>query len=321
MSLLRKPQARKQGLKILAYGIDGSGKSMFGLGFPSVAVIDSEAKVGVYEADPEIGKNIVAVADTTSYYDTLDVIKEVIKDDVCKTLQIDSETTIYDGMQVACMEVEEERARKKGGNVDDQTVSQRGYGKVKLNSARIRNLKAQASAKGITIISTAHKEDIMQKVGNDNVKVGEKPALRKNSQHDYDVILRFFKEKDLATGEIKYMAEVEKDTTRTLKVGQTIESPSYALFKDYIEKTNKLETINSSYDKSLDNNMDDMKKVAQEFDDVVKEFTELFKNLKVKDTSNTAKIQGILKEKGIDSYKNPEHFDKLIEVVAILKKM
>ena len=99
MSLLRKPMKRVQGVKILCYGVDGSGKSVFGLSFPQVAVLDSESKVGVYEGDPEFGKNIVAVADTSNYYDTLDVIEEVIKSNLCKTLMIDSETYIKEGME------------------------------------------------------------------------------------------------------------------------------------------------------------------------------------------------------------------------------
>ena len=322
-SLLRKPQSRKQGLKILAYGIDGSGKSVFGLGFPEVAIIDSESKVGVYEGN-ERGKNIVAVADTSNYYDTLDVIEEVIKNDLCKTLMIDSETYIKEGMEVACMEVEEERAKKKksDANIDDQTISMRGYGKIKLNSNRMRLLKAQASSKGITIISTAHKEDIMKKVSaTESIKIGEKPSLRKNSQHDYDIILRFYKEKDLATGKMKYLAEVEKDTTETLEVGSVIENPSYELFKDYIEKNDKLKSIETTYDENIDKNMETMQKEAEDFEDVEKEFTELFKALKTKDKNNVTVITNLLKEKGIDSYKNPEHFEKLKEVVAILKTM
>lgn len=322
MANFRKPQARKQGLKVLAYGEEGSGKSIFGLSFPKTAVVDSESKLGVYESDPEFGRNIVAVADTTNYYDTLELIEEVVKDPkTYNTLQIDSETNIYDGMQVACMEVEEERARKKGGNIDDQTVSMRGYGKIKLNSARLKNLKAQASANGITIVSIAHKEDIFQKVGNENIKIGEKPALRKNSKHDYDVVLRFFKEKDLATGEMKYFAEVEKDTTRTLKVGQVIEKISYEHFKPYIESNQKLDSVKTDYDKAINTNMEDMKREQQDFDSVVKEFTELFQALKKKDASNVAKVTALLKEKEIDSYKNPEHFEKLQEVVGILKTM
>ena len=197
----------------------------------------------------------------------------------------------------------------------------RGYGKIKLNSNRLRLLKAQASAKGITIISTAHKEDIMQKVGGDNVKVGEKPALRKNSEHDYDVILRLYKKKDLATGVMKYYAEVEKDTTRTLKIGQVIENPNYELFREYIEKNSGLKTVKTNYDKAIEKNMDTMAEETQNFDDLVKEFTDLFKKLKEANPSNTSIVSQMLKDKGIASYKDPACFEKLKEVVAKLKEM
>ncbi len=321
MSILRKPMKRVQGVKLLCYGIDGSGKSVFGLSFPKVAVLDSESKVGVYEGDPEFGKNIVAVADTSNYYDTLDVIEEVIKEDLCQTLMIDSETYIKEALEVAAMETEEERARKKGGNIDDQTVSMRGYGKIKLNSNRLRLLKAQASAKGINIISTAHKEDIMQKVGQENVKVGEKPVLRKNAQHDYDVILRFYKERDIATGRIKYCAEVEKDTTRVLKVGQIVENPSYELFKQYFESRKGLDMVNTKYDKSIQKDMETMKSEDKNHDELVEEFVTLFKEMKAKAPEKAATIPTLLKEHGIDSYKKPEHFEALSVVVSKMKEM
>lgn len=320
-SLLRKPQARVQGVKYLCYGVDGSGKSVFGLSFPEIAVIDSESKIGVYESDPEFGKNIVAVADTSNYYDTLDIIEEVINNDLCKTLMIDSETYIKEGMEVAAMETEEERARKKGGNIDDQTVSMRGYGKIKLNSNRMRLLKAQASAKGINIISTAHKEDIMQKVGSESVKVGEKPVLRKNSQHDYDVILRFYKEKDIATGRMKYLAEVEKDTTRVLKVGQIIENPSYELFESYFTSRQGLDKVEAAYDKNIENDMETMKTEDKDHESLVEEFVALFKEMKAKNPESATTIPALLKEHGIDSYKKPEHFDALKTVVEKMKNM
>lgn len=322
MSLLRKKQERQQGLKILTYGVNGSGKSVYGLGFPEVAVLDAEAKVGVYETSEKHGKNIVAVADTSNYYDTLEVLDEVISTKACKTFMIDSETYVYEAMQVSAMEVEEERAKKKGGDPTDQAVSQRGWGKIKLNTARLRGLKAQASSNGITLIVTAHKEDIMQKVGQDSVKVGEKPALRKNSEHEYDVVLRFFKEKDLVTGKIKYKAEVEKDTTETFEVGHIIENPCYDnTFKSYIEKTSNLGTVKSSYDKTIKSTMETMTNEAKEFDELVIEFETLFKDLKEKDANNLVVVKDLLAKNGITSYKKPECYENLKVVVEELKKL
>lgn len=321
-SLLRKKQERKQGLKILAYGVNGGGKSVYGLGFPEVAVLDAEAKVGVYEASEKHGKNIIAVADTSNYYDTLDVLEEVINTRACRTFMIDSETYVYEAMQVSAMEVEEERAKKKGGDPTDQAVSQRGWGKIKLNTARLRGLKAQASSNGITLIVTAHKEDIMQKVGQDSVKVGEKPALRKNSEHEYDVVLRFFKEKDLVTGKMKYKAEIEKDTTETFEVGTILENPCYDnTFKAYIEKSNNLDTVKTSYDTTIKSTMETMTSEAKDFDELVLEFETLFKTLKDKDVNNLKVVKDLLAKHNISSYKKPECFEGLKVVVEELKKM
>ena len=52
----------------------------------------------------------------------------------------------------------------KGKSADDATVSMRGWGKVKLNNARLKNLRAQMSANGITMISIAHKKDIFEEI-------------------------------------------------------------------------------------------------------------------------------------------------------------
>ena len=42
MSLLKKVEETRSGLKVLAFGDSGSGKSTFGLSFPDIAGVDSE---------------------------------------------------------------------------------------------------------------------------------------------------------------------------------------------------------------------------------------------------------------------------------------
>ena len=317
----RTPQKTLQGLKILAYGEDGAGKSLFGLSFPKIAIIDTEAKLGVYENNPTYNKNLVAVADSVNYYDVIELLEQVTKSTKdFNTFITDSETNLYEMMQVACMEVEEERARKKGGNVDDQTISMRGHGKVKLNNARLKNLKAQASANGVTIISVAHKEDIFQEVNGKQIKIGEKPALRKNSKHDYDVVLRFYKEKDVVTGEYKYMAEVEKDTTSTYRLGTRIEGVAYENFRDYIEQNQKNEKVETSYDKSIQANMDSMKKEQEDHETIVNEFKQLYKEL-AKDAEKKKAVAKLMKEKGVEKYTDPSLVSELKEVIAEMKNM
>lgn len=318
----RKPQKTLQGLKILAYGEDGAGKSLFGLTFPEIAIIDTEAKLGVYENNTKYNMNIKAIADSVNYYDVIDLLEQINKSPKdFKTFITDSETNLYEIMQVACMEVEEERARKKGNNVDDQTISMRGYGKIKLNNARLKNLKAQASANGVTIISIAHKEDIFQESNGKQIKIGEKPALRKNSKHDYDVVLRFFKEKDIVTGEYKYVAEVEKDTTSTFKLGTKVEGITYEHFKEYIEQNQQNESVSTNYGSSIKSNMENMQQEQEDHDALVKEFKTLYANAVKVDEANKAKVASVMKEKGVEKYNDPTKTSELKEVIQFIKNL
>lgn len=318
----RKPQTRLQGLKILGYGEDGSGKSISTLTFPQSAIVDTESKLGVYENDPRFNKNIQGIADIINYYDVIDLAQQVVKSPkTYKTFVIDSETNLYEAMQVAVMEVEENRAKNNKKDVDDATVSQRGWGKIKLNNARLKNLKAQMSAQGTTIISIAHKKDVMKEINGKQVKIGEKPDLKEGSKHDYDVILRFFKERDIASGEYKFFAEVEKDTTQAFKIGTKIENFTYDCFKDYIEGNQKHKAIKANYDNAIESNMESMKKEQESFNDIKNEFVNLMKDLKEKNPENTSKVVELLKSHGIENYNKPEHFEQLKEVVKIMQSM
>lgn len=328
-----KSDKATQGLKILAYGEDGSGKSLFGLSFPKIAIVDSEAKLATYESSPVFGKNIQAVAETSNYYDVLELTKTIIsKPQQFNTFIIDSLTNIIDGMSVACMEVEEARARKKvGANVDDAVVSMRGYGKIKLNTARLKNLNAQLSASGVTLIAIAHKEDVTMKSGDQHIKIGEKPSLRKNSKHDYDVVLRFFKEKDMATGQLRFKCEVEKDTTMSFQVGEVIDTtwetpqqPNHVIYERlsvYMKGMEASETAQTTYASSIEDAIETGIKEDASFTDLTNEFVALYKELVGKDATNKAKIQGLLAEHGIESYKKEETAGELKKVVAILRNM
>lgn len=318
----RKPETRKQGLKILFYGENGAGKSVAALTFPENAIIDSESKIGVYESDPRYKDNIVGIADTSNYYDAIELMEQVLANPkMCKTFTIDSYTKIYNAIQVACMEVEEERARKKGGNVDDSTISMRGHGKIKLNILRFEDFIAQASAKGIHVLCIAHKEDVKQKVGDNFVKVGERPALKVNAEHTFDVILRFYKEKDIVTGEYKFYADVEKDTTSTYRIGTKLENVTYEHFKGYMERTSDAKTIETNYDKTIENSMESMKKEQEDHETLVKEFKLLYKDLVAKDEANKSKVAAILKSKGVEKYNDPTLSSQLKEAIEEIKKL
>ena len=223
LDMLRKPNSRKKGLKMLVYGQFGTGKTVLGLSFPKIVAVDSEDGCAWYEGTDR-AKNIVGILDTQSFEDLsnlLDDLEDSI--DEFDTLIVDSETKIHENIQEALIEVEESRALRKGKDVLDANLSIRSYGKIKQLESRLQNLKVKLASQGINIVSIAQAQDEMKDMGNNKrIKIGEKPNMAKNAQFDYDVVLRLF------VKDGKYMGIVEKDRTETYERGAEIENPSYA---------------------------------------------------------------------------------------------
>lgn len=223
LDMLRKPNSRKKGLKMLVYGQSGTGKTVLGLSFPKIVAVDSEDGYAWYEGTDR-AKNIVGILDTQSFEDLsnlLDDLEDSI--DEFDTLIVDSETKIHENIQEALIEVEESRALRKGKDVLDANLSIRSYGKIKQLESRLQNLKVKLASQGINIVSIAQAQDEMKDMGNSKrIKIGEKPNMAKNAQFDYDVVLRLF------VKDGKYMGIVEKDRTETYERGAEIENPSYA---------------------------------------------------------------------------------------------
>lgn len=234
-TLFRKAQSKFVGGKFFVFGETGSGKSKFVLSFPKVAVVDTESGVSDYEDDP----NLVFVANTTSHKDIYDAIVEIEEEFLgeIETFAVDSETKVYDSMQITSMEVEERKAKSKGGDVDDQLVSQRGWGKIKTLTKKLQSAKIDLSSKGIFIVSTAQASDLSKQVGNERVVIGQKSETHKSLPFDYDVVLRFYTEEKVEKGKktAVYKAEVLKDRTETFKKFDIIENPSFEMWKPYYD--------------------------------------------------------------------------------------
>ncbi|WP_270504380.1 AAA family ATPase [Paraclostridium sordellii] len=241
MGIFRKPTERKVGLKVLVTGNTGSGKSVFGLSFPNTYALDSEAGLARYEGN-EIGKNLLGIANTQSFKELENGIKEInkmvkSKDHGIGTLLIDSESKFYQNLQETCMTIEENKARKNGRDIMDANLSMRSWGKIRQISTKLQNMKIDLSTKGINVVSIAQVEDVKEKQGDNFVKVGEKPVANKNIEYDYDIIVNLFTEE--SNGLIVYKGEIKKDRTGKTKVGDILENPSYDVWED-INKTGKI---------------------------------------------------------------------------------
>ena len=311
MSLFRKPAQAKMGLKVLAYGGFGVGKSTFGLTFPNIAAIDSEAGLSRYEDN----ENIVQIVNTSSVDDVDLAIEEIEENtDSIQTFLIDSETKIYDTMQVSAMEVEERRALRKGGDIADATVSVKGWGKIKLINKRLQNLKIDLSSKGVHIVGISQMEDVKEKKGDNYVKVGEKPSMAKGIEYDYDIVLKLFTKKD-PKGNETYSAIIEKDRTGVTKKGQIIENPSYDYWKEYCEKNSQLKERPTSFTKDVSKDIEKMESDDDKISALIDEFKVKVKKL---DAKSQPQVMKKSKELGIE---NPlktldiEGLKKLIEFV------
>lgn len=327
----RKAASKNIGGKFLLLGDTNSGKSWFTLTFPDVAAIDSETGLTHYEGRPiEInGKqyNNLKLVDNTADLDTLeedlDAFLDGEYDGEIKTLTIDSETKFYNTMQVTAMTVEERRAREKGDDVNDQTVSQRQWGRIKLVNMKMQQAKIDLSARGMHIVSVAQATDERDKKKPDKI-IGIKPDMHKSAKFDYDTILEFYTEKDPKSGDVKYFAVVKKDRTLVTKVGDIIENCTFDIWSDYYESLSKNDKMDVSYSKDLKTSEESMQSDADKAEELVAEYKAILGGLakdKVANKDAIIAIKGKMKELGINSKQldvNP--VEKLEELVSFAKE-
>lgn len=305
--MFRKAQAAKIGGKFLSYGESGSGKSTFQLTFPKVACIDSETGVSHYEGrEIELNNgnkyNNLLMVDNTSNLDELEEDLDAFingeYDGQIETLSIDSETKFYNTMQIGATEVEERRARKKGGDVDDAGISVKQWGRIKIINMKLQQAKIDLSSKGTHVVSVAQEVEIKDDDG--KKVIGYKPDMHKSVKFDYDTILRHYTKKD-KDGNVTFWAEVIKDRTGVTKVGQQIENPCFDIWKDYYDKMNGLETNKTSYKKDLATSTESMVDEADKAEVLAGEWKDLMKRLKDdKNMDAISKVNMLIKDKKID---------------------
>lgn len=302
----RDAASTRIGGKFLAFGDTSTGKTAFALTFPKVAAVDSETGMAHYEKrgitiNNKHYNNLVMVdntADLDELESDLDEFLSGMYDDKINTLVIDSETKFYNTMQVGAMEVEERRARKSGGDVDDSTVSQRQWGRIKLINMKLQQVKIDLSSKGIHVVSIAQATDERDKKDSTKI-IGDKPDMHKTVKFDYDTVLRFFTEKNKKDGTVDFFAEVLKDRTEVTKVGDIIQNCTYDIWKNYYDGMESLPTNNTSYSKDLKTSTENMIDKADKVDDLVVEWKAMMKSLK-DDPDKMSTLNKYIKENKIE---------------------
>jgi hypothetical protein len=228
-------------------GEKGTGKSVFELSFPKVYALDSEAGLAWYEGG-EYAKNLLGIVNTQDFNDVSGAIDEIVDmteedPDAVGTFSIDSETKFHQNLTDAALQLEEKKAKAKGKDEMDSAVSMRGWGRIKSVATRLQNAKIDLSAKGVNIVSVAQIDDVKTKVGENFVKVGEKPVMQKGAEFDYDVVIKLFVEGE---GEdVVHKGVILKDRTSVTRVGQIVENPSYEIWREHIESRKNADKLDS----------------------------------------------------------------------------
>lgn len=296
MALFKKVEKTKGGIKVLAYGSTGSGKTTFALTFPKVVAVDTEDGMRWYLDNPNLKYRLT----TTSADEVEEALEEVEEEliDEMETFVLDSETKVYENMQHSALNLAEKRARQKGQSVDDANISQREWGKIKLITKRIQASKITLASKGINIVSISQEKDIKEKKGDNFVVVGNAPDGAKGIEYDYDIVIRLFTEKDSKTGEETYKAEVFKDRTQTFKKGDVITNPSYDCWKSVVEGVANLKQDTIDFKRDIDKDEEKMKTELEELEDLSTQFKGIMKNL---GATQKKEVATFAKDLGIDN--------------------
>ena len=324
-----KAEKVKTGGKFLFFGEEGTGKSLALLTFPKIAAMDSEAGLSFYigkdiEIDGKIYNNLELV-DRTADLDTLEENLDSFLDgefEEIETFGIDSETKFFGTMQVAAMEVEENRARRDGKDPDTQTISMQQRGRMKLINLKLQQAKISLSARGTHVVSLAQEVPKYASTSGNSMKViGVKPDMHNSVPFDYDVIIQFFKEEQ-NDGSYKYYGRIIKDRTQVTKVGEVIENITYDIWKPMFDGISGLKTEKVDYSEDMKKSTKSMESDAQKAETLAKEFKALMQNFK-EDKSSQIKINSMMKEMEI-SAKNltlasPSQLQELIDFAETLR--
>lgn len=229
-------------MKVLAYGFEGTGKTLFALSFPDIILIDTEAGSTFYLGGKE-GENVKGVLRTQGYKKYEDALSEVARDWdklEMQTLVTDSVTKLRQNLSDTVINVDVKR-NKRNGMADaelNSNLSMRSWGKIGEISKRHQNIKIDLSS-NVNIVDIAQAKEIKD----DNQQVIDiRPDMDKSSPYDYDLKLFLFTKKD-SDGTTKFYGRVDKDRTKKFKTGEIIENPSFALWSNTLgDSDNRVET-------------------------------------------------------------------------------
>ena len=224
-----KASAKKKHLKIAVYGPPGVGKTYFGLGFPSPAVIDLEGGTDFY-AD----RFQFSVLDTKSFAEVLNAVEflETGHHDF-KTIVIDPITVIWSALQEGRLEFKTKNLDKAVSGEEKTFFSYQDWGQIKrfysMLMTKLVNLPMH-------VVMIGRQKDEYEIKGNEMSKIGVKMESEKSTPYLPDICFRLEVGKN---GSGKRVAVFEKDRSGYFPIGSRVEGISYESFRPLIDQISK----------------------------------------------------------------------------------
>lgn len=304
-------------MKVLAYGFEGTGKTLFALSFPDIILIDTEAGSAFYLGNEE-GKNVKGVLRTQGYKKYEEALSEVARDWdklEMQTLVTDSVTKLRQNLSDTIINVDIKR-NKRNGMADaelNSNLSMRSWGKIGEISKRHQNIKIDLS-NNVNIVDIAQAKEIKD----DNQKVIDiRPDMDKSSPYDYDLKLFLFTKKD-SDGTVKFYGRVDKDRTNKYKTGEIIENPSFALWSNTLGKSDS--RVKTSY--STDQKQDEeayAEEVEKDNQTIQERLAEFSSNLSATDKKKFTDLLAENKITNLNKLTKAQH-KKLVELMDNFNK-
>ncbi len=227
--LFQEAQKVTKRFKISAYGAPGTGKTLFGLSFPKVAVIDLEHGTDWYagrDVVPGLGVSkdfmVKHTRSAKEVIKTVDELDRKLRSDpgYIETLVVDPISLFWEAVQDAFLT----RLQKKKG--EDVEIMFHHWKKIK---GPYLSLMTKLINLPVHLVLLGRESSVYDKNSKGELIVtGTKISAEKDTPYISDIHLRFFTKPHPETGEDVFFAMVEKDRTHILKKGTIIKNCSFS---------------------------------------------------------------------------------------------
>lgn len=208
-------------MKILVWGQPGAGKTVFTLGWPKLAVIDTEHGTDMYAG--RLGE--FDVIRTTSMAEVITAINEAERSGKYETLAIDSITNLYEQIKAGKMNIKD--GSGSSIKVPDWNI---------INSIMRDLYRRLAALNNVHVIVTAAETDILETTdGGGFKKIGVKPDIDKAAARMFDFSIRL-----IGKGEAEFYKSRGFDK---FQQGTKIKKLEYATFLDMIQEVDEGERL------------------------------------------------------------------------------